>query len=198
MARKTKTNGNSDAPVAEATPDVGSVLDVVIKDAATGREIRFGDLPVKSQARLVTKGANEILTDSGAFSKEQVAKFTEEGSLDAKKAEARDKRWNSLLTGEFSVGVRGPRVDESTRVYNECLAESFKAYWQAQRTAGAKVPAWADLKADQLKGLLTRWAAHTGKDGRTMGDVAREQADRRIAESKATREAVSADFDLTV
>src|SRR6516162_692251 len=172
MARKTKTNGNSDAPVAEATPDVGSVLDVVIKDAATGREIRFGDLPVKSQARLVTKGANEILTDSGAFSKEQVAKFTEEGSLDAKKAEARDKRWNSLLTGEFSVGVRGPRVDESTRVYNECLAESFKAYWNKSRAEGAKVVPFNEVKAEQLKKLLDRWAAHTGPDGKTMGETA--------------------------
>jgi hypothetical protein len=195
MARKPKAT--NDKPVANDEPEFGSSQDVVIRDVVTGKSISFSELPVKSQVRLIIKGANEILTDSGAFSKEQVAKFTDEGVLEAKKAEAREKRWNSLLTGEFSVGVRGPRVDESTRVYNECLTESFKAYWQAQRASGAKVPAWADLKAESLKGLLGRWANHTGKDGRSMGEVAREQADRRIAEAKATREAVSADFDLT-
>ena len=197
MARKTKTNGDTTVAPIDNGVVPASVLDVVIKDAATGREIRFGDLPVKSQARLVTKGANEILTDSGAFSKEQVAKMTEEGTLEAKKAEAREKRWNSLLTGEFSVGVRGPRVDETTRVYNECLTDSFKVYWNAQRQAGAKVPPFSEVKADNLKKLLTRWESHVAGDGQTMGQKARAEADVRIAAAKQTKEAIGGDFDLT-
>ena len=197
MARKPKTeNGNTDARI-DGNGNVESVADVVIRDAATGREIRFGDLPVKSQARLVTKGANEILTDSGAFSREQVEKLTASGELEAKRAEARDKRWNSLLTGEFSVGVRGPRVDESTRVYNECLTDSFKVYWNAQRASGAKVPPFSEVKADNLKKLLTRWEAHVAADGQTMGAKARAEADVRIAAAKQTKEAIGGDFDLT-
>ena len=190
MAKKSKANDTT-----AVTGDNGSVpesvADVIITDASTGRTIRFGDLPVKSQARLVTKGANEILTDSGAFSKEQVAKFESEGVLDSKKAEARDKRWNSLLTGEFAVGMRGPRVDESTRVYNEVIAERFAAWWNAQRKAGTKMgdgkdyPALSNVKADSLKGLHARWEAVViapDKDNRTESVIAREVADRRIAE----------------
>jgi hypothetical protein len=191
MAKKAKNGNVSD--MGDVTDTVTTVADVIITDAATGRTIRFGDLPVKSQSRLVTKGANEILTDSGAFSKEQVAKMTADGTLDAKKAEARDKRWNSLLTGEFSVGVRGPRVDESTRVYNECLTETFKAYWNKSRAEGAKVVPFNEVKAEQLKKLLDRWAAHTGPDGKTMGETARAEADRRIG-AKAE---ITAGFDLT-
>jgi len=194
MAKKAKTAGEPATNGNESIPE--SVAEVIITDVATGRTIRFGDLPVKSQARLVTKGANEILTDSGAFSKEQVTKMAADGTLDAKKAEARDKRWNSLLTGEFSVGVRGPRVDESTRVYNEVLTESFKTYWNAQRAGGAKVPPFGEVKAEALKKLLERWASHAGPDGKTMGETARVEADRRIAASKDTKAAIPADFDL--
>jgi len=99
------------AKKAHTATDVTNIADFVITDPQDAtRSVRFGDLPFVSQTRMIAKAVNELLSDSGAMSKEQMAKMSEEEVV-AKKAEAREKRWNSLLTGEFVVGQRGPRLD---------------------------------------------------------------------------------------
>ena len=188
MPKKTKT---VDTPTETDVAMVATIADYVVTDPQDDtKTVRFGDLPIVSQVRMVTKAVNELLSDSGAFSKDLIAKYTADGTLDSKKAEARDKRWNSLLSGEFSVGTRGPKLPESVRVYRDVLASRFAKWWNDQRKAGAKManggsfPALSNVKAKDLADLHKRWESvikNPDVDNRAESVIAREEADRQIA-----------------
>lgn len=198
---KTETTTESPAPTNGGPQTVEDFLNSIYTDPHNPeRSIRIGDLPVKSIARVFTKGANEILTDSGAFSKEQVEKFTAEGVLDAKRAEARDKRWNSLITGEFSVGVRGPRGDEVERETRKILMAELEAYYNSLRGTNPKLAnvSWSAVKAEQRDVLLAKWTGAIDKaTGRTKGELAREKAQANVADRKAAAESVEG-MDLAI
>jgi hypothetical protein len=173
---------------------IESILDHMVTDPQDeSKAVRFGDLPIVSQVRMVIKATNELLSDSGAMSKEQIAKHEAAGTLDSAKAEARDKRWNSLLSGEFSVGARGPKLPETVRVYRDVLAGRFAKWWNAQRKDGAKManggsfPALSTVKAKDLADMHKRWEGVIlpTVDGQPNDQpesvLARAEADRQIA-----------------
>lgn len=154
MAKTPKTNATptTDAPVTET-----NVLDFVIADPVDAtRSVRFGDLPVVSQVRMVRKAVNELLSDSGAFSKEQLSKWTEDEAK-AKKAESREKRWNSLLTGEFSVGIRGPRLSPVDAELKAMALAAIRKAWDAKVSAGKIAKDAPFPKGETLQKYVDSW-----------------------------------------
>jgi hypothetical protein len=122
--------------IADAGPAITNIADFVVSDSTdAARSVRFGDLPLKSQERMVRKAVNELLSDSGAMSKEQKDKLSAE-ELAAKLAEAREKRWNSILTGDFVVGVRGPRLDPVEAAFRNAAVVAMGAQWDKRVASG--------------------------------------------------------------
>jgi hypothetical protein len=96
---------------------------------------------------MAIKAFNELMQDSTAFSKEQLANKTD-AEIEEMKAEKRDARFNSILTGEFKVGGGGARLPQIDRVVNEIAEERVKAIAVAR-----KVPM---PKGDVLKAAIAK------------------------------------------
>lgn len=141
MAKKSnKADASQDAPSDDVT------LSTLVLTRGT-YTVKYSDLPMKSQVRMAVKAFNELMQDSTAFSKEQLDGKTE-SEIDAMKAEKRDARFNSILTGEFKVGGGGARLPQIDRVINEIAEERVKAIAVAR-----KVPM---PKGDVLKSAIAK------------------------------------------
>lgn len=162
MAKKAKEIG-SDMAVADDT--TLATLTLTRGDYS----VKWNDLPEKSKVRMATKAFNELMQDSTAFSKEQLKDKTPE-QIETMKAEKRDARFNSILTGEFKTGGGGARLSSIDKVIAEIALKRLKAIAVAR-----KVPM---PKGDLLKEALAKVVAKGG-------DALRLEAQSQLDEATA-------------
>lgn len=136
-------------------------------------------LPAKAVHYLLSNGFTQSMTDAAAFTKEQKAKFVEEGAKEGHDAEtsvanaakaARDKRFAAILAGEVGVRAVGPRLPQIDRVMRDIAEEMLRAIAAERQVA---MP-----KGDVLKAALDKILAK-------HADVIRTKAQARMDESKA-------------
>jgi hypothetical protein len=145
MAKKAKQVGND----MEVKDDVTLATLVLTRGDYT---VKWADLPEKSKVRMATKAFNELMQDSTAFSKEQLKDKTAE-EVETMKAEKRDARFNSILTGEFKVGGGGgARLPAIERVIREIAEERLKAIAVARKVPMPK----GDLFKQALDKIIAR------------------------------------------
>ncbi len=132
-------------------------------------------LPPKAIAYLLSNGFTQSMTDAAAFTKEQKAEAVKdkpEGDhaaiLAAMQDEARQKRFDAIMSGSVGVRVGGPRKSPIDRIMQEIVDETLRSLCDAKKVA---MPKGDVLKAAREK-IFARNEA-----------TIREKATARLAES---------------
>jgi hypothetical protein len=150
-----------------------------------GWELDTASASPETLAYLLQNGFNQSMVDSAALGKDEKEGLSDD-ELKAMVADKKQKRYDNIVAGTVGTRVGGPRPVGIDKIINDIAIERVRAILVEQK--GLKWPSGKGA-AEKVAGFVAKYMENAER-----AESVRAEAERRMADNAAAKDAVDIDF----